>query len=112
MSTLNLTNQGYTKLREYVKTVLSHGIHQVVFKKVNGNIRVMNASQDSDILVEREVVEFGTKRTHVDEALTTVTVLDTDLNEWRKIKLDNLIGLDGINIDTILKNAQVKIEEE
>ncbi|AXY82691.1 hypothetical protein KARL1_72 [Acinetobacter phage KARL-1] len=109
---LNLTKHGYTKLHSYLSTLLRSGTHEIVFQKANGDIRVLQGTLDSAVLTEELGSEcYGykpTSRTSVE----SISVFDKTSSGWRSFKLDNLIGIDGININTLLKHAQINLEEE
>lgn len=102
------------KLREHLKAVLASGIHEVVFKKKDGSIRVLKGTRDPS-LMSQELFEKWTKSTNQDgtprsESITALPTFDTEANAWRSFSFESLIGVDGINIDTILTNAQINIE--
>lgn len=103
------------KLREHLKVVLSAGQHEVVFKKKNGDIRVLKGTRDPGI-IGQELFEKWTKPApNKDgeqrvESTTSLPTFDVEAGAWRSFAFDALIGVDGINIDTILVNAQINLE--
>ncbi|SSU39614.1 Protein of uncharacterised function (DUF2693) [Acinetobacter baumannii] len=111
---LNLTQLGYRKLHSHVATVLHSGTHQIVFQKKNGDIRVIQGTLDPGVLAQKLGDAFDETSVQViDESVkTSLPVYDVELNDWRSFSLDNVIGIDGININTLLKHAQINLEEE
>lgn len=103
------------RLREHLKAVLSVGEHTVVFEKKNGDVRVLKGTRDPNI-IGRELFEKytnpgpkadGTARV---ESTSSLPTFDIEAGTWRSFAFDTLIAVDGININTVLTNAQVNIE--
>ena len=94
-----LTEQETMVLRERIKTILSVGVHCVVFEKANGDVRTMFASRD-----ELEVnISFGTvfaafRSGHRE----SVRAFDTKLGQWRSFRLDKVISVDGTPVERLL----------
>lgn len=115
MQNLLLTEQDKIKLREHLKAVLSVGEHIVVFEKKNGDVRVLKGTRDPN-LISQELFEKrmnpapkadGTPRV---ESVDSLPTFDVEANDWRSFSFGSLIGVDGININTLLTNAQIDIE--
>lgn len=112
-----LTDTGYTKLREYLKTVLSVGVTEIVFEKADGTIRVLKGTRDKDLIQEdlyEKVMnpplnQDGTPRK---VAKTSLPTFDIEAGDWRSFSLKKLISVNGLNSSIILKNAQINLEED
>lgn len=102
---INLTHADRIKLREYLKAVLSIGTHQVIFEKKDRSIRIMNCTRD-----ERQLNEAAAVAGVRSESDTAISVVDTDLSEWRSFTLENLVSVDSINKTDIMKRAQINLE--
>lgn len=101
---LNETNR--IKLYTHVTSLLSEGVNSVKFKKSNGEIKSCEATRDPGIikLDETKVPKSGNKRA---PNYKSVPFLDLDSNSWKSMTLDNLIHINDINIDTIMKNIGI-----
>ena len=115
MQKLILTGKDKIKLREYLKVVLSSGEHTVIFEKKNGDIRVLKGTRDPSI-IGQELFEKWTKpKDNADgsvrlESTDSLPTFDTEAAAWRSFSFDSLLGVDGININTLLTNAQIEVE--
>ncbi|AFL47705.1 hypothetical protein ZZ1p0220 [Acinetobacter phage ZZ1] len=101
-------------LREYLKLKLSLGIHEVVFKKKDGSIRVLSATRDPGLIDQELYEKYMNPPPKSDgsirkESTTSLPVYDIK-DGWRSFSFDDLIGFGGLNKDEILKQAQSKIE--
>lgn len=94
-----LTEQETMVLRERIKTILSVGVHCVLFEKANGEVRTMFASRD-----ELEVkYENNNPATEVrSEPRESVRAFDTKLGQWRSFRLDKVISVDGTPVERLL----------
>lgn len=63
---------------------------RVTFTKVDGTTRVMNATLNKEFIEEKNLVPKGGLLEQKTED-TVIKVVDTDINEWRSIKFDNII---------------------
>lgn len=66
-----------------LETLLREHVVEVTFTKANGETRVMNATLMEDRLPET----VGGNSTANDEV---ITVVDTDLGEWRRFRKDSV----------------------
>lgn len=115
MQKLILAETDKIKLREYLKVVLSSGEHTVVFEKKNGDIRVLKGTRDPNIISKELFEKYvnpppkadGTPRV---ESVDSLPTFDIEANGWRSFSFESLVGVDGININTLLTNAQIDIE--
>ena len=63
---------------------------RVTFTKVDGTTRVMNATLNKEFIEEKNLVPKGGLLEQKTKD-TVIKVVDTDINEWRSIKFDNII---------------------
>lgn len=115
MQKLVLVETDKIKLREYLKSVLSVGEHTVVFEKKNGDIRVLKGTRDPNIIGKELFEKYMSPPPKLDgspraESVDSLPTYDLDADGWRSFSFDNLIGVDGINTNTLLTNAQIIIE--
>ncbi len=101
-----LTETDKIKFREYLKVVLSAGVHEVVFEKKNGEIRVLKATRDPRSIL----TEYTSGTRQIAESTDKLSVYDTTSKSWKSFSFSGLIGVDGININTLLTKAQIIIE--
>lgn len=110
--TILLTEDDQIKVREHLKVVLSIGVHEVVFKKKDGSIRVLKGTRDPRIIGQELFEKFASPPPRKDgkprvESVSSLPTFDTEKGEWRSFSFVDLIGVDGINIDELLINSQV-----
>lgn len=74
--------------KEEVLEKLQSGICEVVFTKVDGTERVIKCTLKTDLLPVREVKEDAPVRAK--SSTDSISVFETDLQEWRSFKLANL----------------------
>ncbi|ADG60113.1 hypothetical protein Acj9p213 [Acinetobacter phage Acj9] len=113
MAKLLLVESDAIRLREYLKVLLSVGIHTVVFEKKDGTIRNLVGTRDPNCISKELFENFSAKKAQGGvriESTTSLPIMDTEINQWRSFPFDSLISVDGININTILTQAQVNIE--
>lgn len=101
-------------MREYLKMKLSLGLHEIVFKKKDGSIRVLSATRDPGLIDQELYEKYVNPPPKKDgsirkESTTSLAVYDVK-DGWRSFAFVDLIGFDGLNINEILDKAQVKIE--
>lgn len=74
-----------------LKQTLESGVHTVVFTKLNGEVRELYCTLDSEMLpvVEKKLLtENETPRKENDNA---ISVWDLDKQAWRAFRLDSII---------------------
>ena len=113
---LLLVESDQIKLRDYLKSLLSEGIHSIVFAKKDGSQRLLNGTRDPNQIGHELYEKYMNPPPKKDgkermESKTSVPTFDMDINQWRAFSIIDLLEIDGINIDVILKNAQINIEE-
>lgn len=69
---------------EDLLTQLRSQVVQITFTKADGSTRVMNATLQEQYLPETQSTISGSGSTQV------VKVWDTDINEWRSVRLDRV----------------------
>lgn len=82
---LELTKQGIVE-------ELRKGIVDLQFKKVNGDLRNMEATLSEDLIPVSDIPEEGKERKTNAEI---VVVYDLEVNGWRSFRTENLIEYRG-----------------
>lgn len=77
--------------RTDITSVLSNGIHNVKFTKVDGTERTMPCTLDPAILPVVEVTEEKKISRKINP--DTMRVYVTDINEWRSFRIENVIEI-------------------
>lgn len=80
--------QAYTI--DQVKSVLSNGLSNVTFYKLDGTLREMVATRDPSIIPRDKQKSKGNKS----ESSDVVTVYDVEVDGWRSFVLTNLVSID------------------
>jgi len=75
-----------TRNRE-IRDLLSQGICEVTFTKVNGELRTMPCTLDSSLLPPQPLKEFHETRLYKPE---TLSVWCVDKSEWRSFRVANV----------------------
>lgn len=115
MTNLILTTGDSIKLREFLKAKFAIDRHEIVFEKKDGAIRVLRGTRDSALISEELFEQFMNPPPRKDghprsESTTSLPVFDLEASSWRSFNFDKLISVDGINIDTVLKQADIDLE--
>ena len=74
----------------WLRGLLSTGIFEVTFAKVDGEMRTMPCTLDEQYLPMVEVKEGKTKKEKRDE---TLSVWCTDKKEWRSFRVLNVVSI-------------------
>jgi hypothetical protein len=74
----------------WLRGLLSTGIFEVTFAKVDGEMRTMPCTLDEQYLPKVEVKEGKTKKEPKNE---TLSVWCTDKQEWRSFRVLNLVSI-------------------
>lgn len=115
INNLILTDEDCVKLRESLKARFSVGVHELVFHKADGSVRVLQGTRDSEIIdpsffariKNKPLNEDGTPRK---EPINSLAVFDVESQQWRSFSFSKLIAVDSINIDTIVKQSDITLE--
>lgn len=94
----------WDKFGSWLKIVLSSNNAEVIFTKKDGTERKMNCTRDLYYIMENQATEKSsavepthktTKTVEVDKLKdkNTITVFDTDLNQWRSFKLRSVTNV-------------------
>lgn len=79
----------------WIKQLLSKGVYEVTFTKVNGESRVMPCTLDQKRLPPAPIRENAVKK---ERKLDAISVWCVDKNEWRSFKVMNLTEVKEIYI--------------
>ena len=82
--------------RQEIVSVLTTGIHNVTFTKVDGTERTMPCTLDPTILPVIELIENEERKVPRKLNMDTLRVFVTDINEWRSFRIENLIEIKGV----------------
>lgn len=112
---LLLTEEDQIRLREFIKTKLSVGKHEIVFEKKDKSIRVLRGTRDPEVIGEVLFEKYmnpppkkdGSKRV---ESTTAVPTFDCEIDQWRSFATDVLISIDGISTSELLKQANINLD--
>ena len=87
-----------TFTRDEIKQLLTEGVYNVEFTKVNGEHRVMPCTLSAALLpiIPVKVVAEGKEVKERKESLDTLRVFCTDKNEWRSFRIDSVISVTAI----------------
>jgi len=75
-----------TRNRE-IRELLSHGVSEVTFTKLNGELRTMPCTLDNTLLPPQPLKEFHETRLYKPE---TLSVWCVDKAEWRSFRVANV----------------------
>jgi hypothetical protein len=70
-----------------IRTMLHHGVCEVTFTKVNGEVRTMPCTLDRELLPPEPLREFHETRAYKPE---TLSVWCLDKMEWRSFRVANV----------------------
>ena len=70
-----------------IRSMLHHGVCEVTFTKVNGDVRTMPCTLDSTLLPPQPLKEFHETRIYKPE---TLSVWCLDKMEWRSFRVANV----------------------
>lgn len=102
-----LTEDQKVQIRETLKPILARGESQIVFEKVDGTIRSLRCTRDTDI-IPSDLVESEGSQVHRKESIEALPVWDTESHGWRSFKLDSLVSINGVKAEHLVKMVQVK----
>ena len=86
--------------REVIADLLRHGVYEVTFTKVNGELRTMPCTLDSKIVPpapEPKLLAEGEQPRVKKSNPDNMSVWCTDKNEWRSFKLANVTQIVSVN---------------
>lgn len=106
-----LTTEQHLELATHLKTILSTGLHEVVFTKANGDLRTLKGTRDSTIIGEELFESYmnpplktdGTPRA---QSTTSMAIYDIEAKGFRSFKFDNLISVNGVDINNFLNQGE------
>ena len=70
-----------------IRDLLAHGVSEVTFTKLNGELRTMPCTLDSTLLPPQPLKEFHQTRLYKPE---TLSVWCVDKSEWRSFRVANV----------------------
>ena len=78
--------------QEMIEELKQHTVH-IEFEKANGDVRLMLATLNPDIIPSTESTGESTRKPNEN----VITVWDTEKNDWRAFRLDRLRNFDGVS---------------
>jgi hypothetical protein len=79
--------------RSEIVNILTNGIHNITFTKVDGTERTMPCTLDPNILPPQSLEESQiVRKTNMD----VLRVFVTDINQWRSFRIENLKNIEGV----------------
>lgn len=87
---IDLQGTSVTERNTWMKQLLSQGVYEVTFTKVDGETRVMPCTLASSHLPPAPMKE---KKVIKEEKLDTISVWCTDKKEWRSFRVMNVIAV-------------------
>lgn len=101
-----LTDQEKVTVKRSIEAILRFGVHQVVFKKVDGTIRVAEATLRPVVITE-ELGQSGYDKEMNpakprSESFESCRFFEVGTGQWRSFKLDSLISIGGIQIHELI----------
>lgn len=101
---MKLTINQMVTLKNILRSVLANGTVQVVFEKVDGSIRVLNATlSDAKIAsVTGELPGSNDSKTRKTSA-ETLSVFEVDEGKWKSFRLEKLISANTVKLEEIVK---------
>lgn len=93
MSNIELQGTTVAERNQWIKQLLSQGVYEVTFTKVDGETRVMPCTLDSSHLPPAPIKE---KKVIKEEKLDAVSVWCTDKNEWRSFRVMNITAVKAL----------------
>ena len=79
--------------------ILKEGTTVISFEKLDGSMRVMNATLDPDVIPDApEQTESKVEKSKSDKKLTALPVWDIQANGWRSFCLANLKTISAENV--------------
>jgi hypothetical protein len=87
---IDLQGTSVVERNTWMKQLLSQGVYEVTFTKVDGETRVMPCTLSSSYLPPAPIKE---KKVLKEEKLDTISVWCTDKKEWRSFRVMNVTAI-------------------
>ena len=95
MEQITLQGDSVDERNSWLKQLLSNGVYEITFTKVNGETRVMPCTLDAGQLPPITVKENKTTK---ERKTDTMSVWCLDKNEWRSFKVMNVTEIKPFKI--------------
>jgi hypothetical protein len=82
-----MTEEQLDEKNREIRELLYEGVYEVTFTKVNGEVRTMSCTLDSNLLPPQPLKEFHETRVYKPE---TLSVWCLDKMEWRSFRVANV----------------------
>jgi hypothetical protein len=87
METVYETTEDVDTRNREIRDLLAHGVSEITFTKINGEIRTMPCTLDNTLLPPQPLREFHETRLYKPE---TLSVWCVDKSEWRSFRVANV----------------------
>ena len=94
--TIKFQEETVDQRRDIIKSMLSQGVYNITFTKVNGETREMPCTLNADMLPPQKVVE-DKEKTERKINTENLSVWCPDKNGWRSFKLANVVEIAPLN---------------
>lgn len=94
--TIKFQEETVDQRRDIIKSMLSQGVYNITFTKVNGETREMPCTLNADMLPPQKVVE-DKEKTERKINTENLSVWCTDKSGWRSFKLANVVEIAPLN---------------
>lgn len=91
---------------QFVQKLLS-GETNLVFEKRDGSHRKMKATLSEKLVPQVSTTQVSTNKKSKVENLNLVVLWDLDKGNWRSLRFDSLLSVDGINMSQDIKNTEL-----
>lgn len=91
---------------QFVQKLLSGEVN-LVFEKRDGSHRQMKATLSEKLVPQVSTTQVSTNKKSKVENLNLVVLWDLDKGNWRSLRFDSLLSVDGINMPQYIKNTEL-----
>ncbi|UYD57603.1 hypothetical protein OFDDKENP_00227 [Aeromonas phage B614] len=95
-------------LQQMLFSILADGVHELIFRKANGDHRMMRATRDNIIIevatrgIEAFEPQTATEKKERKESnVLNVVVFDIEASDWRSFRIDRLVSINGTGLGTL-----------
>lgn len=105
---MTLNEDQKIRLHAILSTILKNEQTEVVFTKLNGDVRVLRCTQSMGIIPEehhpaKKPIDESTEGKPKKVNYNNIKVFDLEANSWRSFNVDKLISVNGLKIEQLIK---------
>jgi hypothetical protein len=90
---------------QFVEKLLSGEVN-LVFEKRDGSHRKMKATLSEQLVPQVSTTQVSTNRKSKGQNLNLVVLWDLDKGNWRSLRFDSLLSVNGISMSQLIKNTE------